>query len=379
MNNMQDNNNQDSIMAQLLASYPMPTKLERGTLIEGTVVNIDKVGAWVSYGGKCDALVPADELSEIQLTCGQKTTFFVLDAPEDEEIPTFSAKRAAGWIDLKKCQTEGTTIKVNVTRIAKNGSGGVAGINVRSGQLNGFVPFSLLGIRGKAIDGLLNCELEVKVTEVNPEERKLIFNHALVLADKAAEIASQRDALFATLKAGQTLSGTVARVVEYGCFVDVGLGLHGLVHKSEISGNAKIPVSELVKVGETVTVKVLKADETSGKRQLSLSIKQPRQEAYLANIKAGEILTGKVARQVAFGWFVELSADNSVDGLLHKSQVSNAVRSGRKQINLGDTVAVRVVEVEPAVGRIGLTMRDVPQAIDSPALSVPAPAAPVLG
>jgi ribosomal protein S1 len=374
MTNMQNNNNADSItMEQLMAQYSSPVMPARGTLIQGTVFRIDnKLGAWIDFGGKTDALVPADELADAGLTEGQTSTFFVLSAGDEEGYtggrgqwtgPVFSVSRARAWNSMQENLEQKTTVTVKVTRVARNGTGGIAGLNVAldGSALSGFVPYSMLAAGGRTVDTLVGSELQVKVAQVDPDKRKLIFNHREFVAEQAAETQRKRDELFANLQVGEVRDGKVVRIVEYGCFVDVGEGLHGLVHRSELSNDSKVPVTRLVKVGDTFPVKVLRAETKEGKRQLALSVKQLRAASFFGQVKLGDVLEGSVSRVTAFGCFVELSAELGVDGLIHKSQYSSAVRNGRKTLNSGEAVRVKVIELDTEKGRIGLSLKDVAQ------------------
>ena len=354
----------NSDFAALLASYSAPVKPQPGSLIHGTVVRIsDRYGAWIDFGGKSDALVSKDEMGTTPLIEGQSGLFFVLDADSDEDAtPVFSAKRAQVWSDMNSHLENRTSVGVRVTKVARNGSNGIAGVQVRSGELNGFVPYSLLGVRGKSVDELVGQDLQVKVTEVSPERRKLIFSHTDAMQEINAQKEIERTELFASLKEGDVRSATVVKIVDYGAFVDVGSGLHGLVHRSEIASDTKCPIDDLIKVGEVKDVKVLEAKVgTDGKRRLALSIKQVLQGSFLDGVNVGDVLTGTVSRSVAFGVFVELSTEHGVDGLIHRSEFSSAVRFGRKTLNVGDSLSVKVVSVDRATGRIGLSLKEVPQ------------------
>lgn len=378
---MTTNTQQSLSMDELMAQFDkfMPVTPKRGTLIQGTVFRIDpKLGAWIDYGGKTDALVPTDEIGN--LSEGQTTVFFVLHTPEDGEFdsrnkqwggPVFSANRAKAWSDVQTSLDAGTKITVKVGDVKRynrgDQAGSIAGVNVFYNGLKGFIPYSLLGVGGKSVDSLQG-EIEVKVAEVNVENRKLVFNHREVIAERQAETQRRRDELFDSLKAGDIREGKVVRIVEYGCFVDVGEGLHGLVHRSELSNDSKAPVASLIKQGDAVTVRVLRAESVEGKRQLALSVKQVRQATFLKSVQVGDVVNGTISRLTAFGCFVELSAEHGVDGLIHKSQYSSAVRNGRKTLTPGESVRIKVIEIDEN-GRVSLSLKEVaqPRATDSDA------------
>lgn len=372
----------DELMALYASSAPVTPN--PGSLVKGTVVRIDsKMGAWIDFGGKTDALVPTDDIGD--LSEGQSTVFFVQYMPEGGEFesrskqwngPVFSATRARAWNEAKTGLEQRSTVTVKVGDVKRysrgDQSGSIAGVNVYFNGLKGFVPYSMLGVGGKQVDGLVGQEIAVKVQEVSVEDRKLVFNHREVVNEEKAAVEQRREELFASLKPGDKRDGKVVRIVDYGCFVDIGEGLHGLVHRSELSNDNKAPVASLVKVGDNVPVKVLRADTVDGKRQLALSVKQVRQSAFLDSIAVGDVLEGTVTRISAFGTFMELSGEHGVDGLIHKSQYSSAVRSGRKVINPGDVLRVKVTEIDNEKGRVGLSLKDVAQARGSSDNSAPA-------
>lgn len=361
----------DELMALYASSTPVTPN--PGSLINGTVVRIDpRQGAWIDYGGKTDALVPTDEIGD--LSEGQSTVFFVQYMPEGGEFesrskqwagPVFSASRARAWNEAKTGLEQRSTVTVKVGDVKRysrgDQAGSIAGVNVYFSGLKGFVPYSMLGVGGKQVDGLVGQDIAVKVHEVNVEDRKLVFNHREVVSEQMAAVQQRRDELFASLKPGDKRDGKVVRIVDYGCFVDIGEGLHGLVHRSELSNDSKAPVSSLINLGDSVPVKVLRAEIVEGKRQLALSVKQVRQGSFLDTLQSGDVLEGTVTRLTAFGTFVELSKEHGVDGMVHKSQYSSAVRNGRKVLNPGDLVRVKVVEVDHDKGRVSLSLKEVTQ------------------
>lgn len=361
----------EATLEALMTQCSGPVTPLPGTLIKGTVHRIDtKYGAWIDFGGKNDALVPMQELLDAPLSVGDSTTFFVLSVPENDEPcgmnkqwngSIFSATRARSWHDMQQHLTNRTNVSVKVTRVARNRTGGIAGVNVVAGNLHGFVPYTKLGSGMQAVETLIGSQLQVKVQQVSPDTRKLIFNRLECLAEEAAAINNRREELFATLKPGDIRSGKVVRLADYGAFVDVGEGLHGLVHRSELTSDSKRPIAQLIKIGEEMPVKVIRAEMKEGKRQLALSVKQLRQASFLSNVKIGDYLEGTVSRLTDFGCFVQLSAEHRVDGLIHKSQYSSAIRQGQQSLNAGDVLVLKVIELDKSKGRIGLSLRDVSQ------------------
>lgn len=343
----------------LLAQFT-PVQPRSGSLLEGTVVKIDSThGAWVHFGGKCEGLVPARELDGTDLITGAQAAFLVIGA-DDEGGITLSLKRAIGWTRMQQAHSDNEIVTATVIKIARNNSGGISGINVRSNNLQGFVPYSLVSNRGPAIEALTGTEISLIVVDVNVAEHKLIFNQKAAQKKLNERNEMGREARFNSLLTGEVITGTVVNVAEYGAFIDIGDGQHGLVHRTEMSAS---PDAAPLSPGSCVTAKVVEKKRRSadGKRQIALSIKQVEQSAYLENLNQGDLVEGVVSRVVTFGAFVIIAPEHGVYGLVHKSQFNTSLRKGRRTLTSGETVRAQVVSVDKASGRIELSLRNAEQ------------------
>jgi small subunit ribosomal protein S1 len=356
MQQTQINSNVDTQvdMAALLEQYGAPVQPTHGQLIQGTVVRIDsKLGAWIDFGGKSDAILPSDELEDAKLEVGDKALFQVVQTGEDsDDVITVSHKRARTWQTMNEHRQSGESVTVRVTRVVRN-----AGVRVRAGHLDGFVPASLLGFR-KGVEDLVDKELEVKVFEVIPEKRRLIFDHATVRRERAeryraAEAA--REQRFNELKVGQVIDGTVAKTAEYGVFVEIGGGLNGLLHNKAL-GQTKLAV------GESVKVRITRANkDAEGKRRVALAlVRQAQRSAVYDTLTEGDIVAGTVSKVVPFGLFVTVSSDGT-EGLVHRTELPDGVNPAA-----GEGVRVRVLAVDKTKGRISLSLKDIPSESDAP-------------
>ncbi|EJN55700.1 30S ribosomal protein S1 [Loigolactobacillus coryniformis] len=251
------------------------------------------------------------------------------------------------WSEIQDKFNAGENITAPVTEVVKGGLVVDAGVR-------GFVPASM--IQDHFVDDLnayKGKELELKIIEIEPSENRLILSHRAIVE---AEKAEQREHVLATLKAGDTVEGTVARLTSFGAFVDLG-GIDGLVHVSEISFDRVEKPSDVLKVGQKITVKVLSVD--ADRERISLSIKATLPEPWTdieEKAPAGSVLEGTVKRLTTFGAFVEVFP--GVEGLVHISQISHQhIATPNEVLSEGEDVKVKVLEVNPEAHRLALSIK----------------------
>lgn len=235
------------------------------------------------------------------------------------------------------------------------------GLLVQFGGLTGFVPSSHLvdfpGVvdpmeREEALKRRLNEELKLVVIEIDRPQARLI------LSERIAREAERGESLFARIKAGDILTGRVSNLRRFGAFVDLG-GYEGLIHISELSwGRVNYP-GDVVRPGDVVQVYVLDVDPAERKIQLSLKYLQSDPWRDVAQrFRAGETVEGEVTNVVSFGAFVRL--DDGIEGLIHISELAEGTfLHPRNVLREGQRVEVRILGVEPANRRIGLSLRQV--------------------
>ncbi len=220
--------------------------------------------------------------------------------------------------------------------------------------VRGFVPASMVEDHFVAdFEDYKGKTLTFKIVEIEPSENRLILSHKAVVE---AEKAKQKEALLADLYEGQEVEGKVARLTDFGAFVDLG-GIDGLVHVSEISHGHVGKPSDVLSVGDTVNVRILSVD--ADKERVSLSIKDTLPGPW-TNIEeqaaVGSVLTGTVKRLTSFGAFVEVFP--GVEGLIHISQISHKhIATPHEVLQEGDEVQVKVLEVNPSEHRIALSIK----------------------
>lgn len=332
-----------------------------GDVVSGEVLVIEDKQVVVGIeGAGVEGVVPAKELSTSPVEdinevvkVGDTLDLVVISTiGKDKENGSYllskrrlDAKKV--WEDIEKDFQEGKIIEAPVTNVVKGGL--VVDVGVR-----GFVPASMVEDHFVAdFEDYKGKTLTFKIVEIEPSENRLILSHKAVVE---AEKAKQKEALLADLYEGQEVEGKVARLTDFGAFVDLG-GIDGLVHVSEISHGHVGKPSDVLSVGDTVNVRILSVD--ADKERVSLSIKDTLPGPW-TNIEeqaaVGSVLTGTVKRLTSFGAFVEVFP--GVEGLIHISQISHKhIATPHEVLQEGDEVQVKVLEVNPSEHRIALSIK----------------------
>lgn len=251
------------------------------------------------------------------------------------------------WDDVEKECEAGHTIKAPVTQVVKGGLVVDAGVR-------GFIPASMIDDHYvEDLNAYKGQELELKIIEIEPSENRLILSHRAVV-EKQRE--AQREEALKTLQAGDVVEGKVARLTNFGAFVDLG-GIDGLVHVSEISYERVEKPADVLKVGQEVTVKILSVD--ADRERVSLSIKATLPEPWDGieeKAPQGAVLDGKVKRLTSFGAFVEVFP--GVEGLVHISQISHQhIATPNDVLKVGQEIKVKVLDVRPDEKRLALSIK----------------------
>ncbi|WEV60493.1 30S ribosomal protein S1 [Streptococcaceae bacterium ESL0729] len=261
-------------------------------------------------------------------------------------------------LDARKAWTalEGKEGEVVTVKVLKNVKGG---LSVDYQGVRGFIPASMIDtyfVRDTA--KFVGQEVEAKIIEVNASENRFILSRKAVVEESAAEA---RKEVFAKIAEGSVVEGTVARLTDFGAFVDLG-GVDGLVHVTELAhGRVKSP-KDVVSVGDKVEVKVLKVDEDANRISLSLKATTPGPwENIEEKAAAGTVLDGVVKRLTDFGAFVEIFP--GVEGLVHISQISHTrVENPKDVLSAGQEVKVKVLDVKPEEERVSLSIKALEEA-----------------
>lgn len=328
-----------------------------GDIIEGRVVSIAHDEVLVDIGYKSEGAVPLRELSirknvppgEV-VSLGQTIEVLVLEKEDEEGRLILSMKRAQyerAWGRIEKLRSEGGPVTGVVIEVVKGGL--IVDIGLR-----GFLPASLVDLRRvRDLEQFVNEEIVAKVIELDRNRNNVVLSRRAYLEEEKAE---QRTAFLDDLQIGEVREGHISSVVNFGAFVDLG-GMDGLVHVSELSWQHVNHPSEVVKVGEKVTVKVLEIDRE--RTRISLSIKQTTEDpwqAFIASKEVGLVMEGTVIKTVPFGAFV--SVGHGVEGLVHVSEIAmHRVESPEMELSIGQKVSVKLTELDEGRRRASFSIK----------------------
>ena len=343
--------------------------IQIGDLVQGEVLTLQDKQAIVGIiGGGVEGVIPFNELStspvervEDVLAVGDVVDLVVIKQIKDKENGSFllSKKRVDArkvWEEIQAKFDNKEIIEAPVVDAVKGGLVVDAGVRA-------FVPASM--VSDHYVDNLAQFKgqtLAFEIVEIEPSENRLILSRKnLVAAEKAAK----RAAVFEAIQEGSVVTGKVARLTNFGAFIDLG-GVDGLVHISQISHEHVAKASDKLKVGEEVQAKVISVDPESGR--VSLSIKDTLAGPW-DNIEeraaVGSVLDGLVKRLTTFGAFVELFP--GVEGLVHISQIAHQhIATPHEVLKEGQEVQVKVLEVHPEQQRISLSIKALQEAPSLP-------------
>lgn len=337
-----------------------PRLLRRGDTIDVSVVKLERDGVMVNAGGKGDYYIPLNRLTtRTDATVDEiahvgETMKVAVVKEEDEQgtavLSKLKADQEEVWTDVEKYFEDQTIVTAKVTKAIKGGL--LVDIGVPC-----FLPQSQVASDYRNnLASLVGQDIPVKVTEFDKKLRRIIASHRAAMQVIRQK---QKKDFFTNIQPGDIYEGTVNGLAEFGAFVDIGYGVEGLVHLSELTYGRRRPVEEIVQKKDKVKVKVLKIDQETGK--VSLSIKQTKPhpwETIVEDYPVGMVLEGAVIRILTFGAIIELS--EGVTGLLHISQISNdKIRKVEDVLNVGDVVKVRVLEVLKEERKVKLSMKGV--------------------
>lgn len=341
--------------AQLLEEF-FSNEARLGSVIKGTVVAIEKGYVIVDTGFKSESRIEASEFTnaqgELEVQVGDQVDV-VLKATDDgfgeTVVSRGDAKRNEAWIALEKAFEEQATVTGYVNGKVKGG------FTVELNGVRAFLPGSLVDVR--PVRDSLNLEgqtLELKVIKLDQKRNNVVVSRRAVIETTNS---ADREEVLANLVEGSEVKGIVKNLTDYGAFVDLG-GVDGLLHITDMAWKRVKHPSEVVTVGQEVTVKVLKFDKE--KTRVSLGLKQLGQDPWGAiaqNHPVNSKLTGKVTNLTDYGCFVEIL--DGVEGLVHVSEMdwTNKNIHPSKVVSVGDVVEVMVLEVDEERRRISLGLK----------------------
>jgi len=342
--------------AELFEESIASTNFEAGSIVIGTVVEINNDFVIVHAGLKSEGVIPRSEFlnmhGELEVAVGEQVEV-ALDAVEDgfgaTRLSREKAKRNQAWGVLEEAFDKQEII---IGRINGKVKGGFI---VELEQIRAFLPGSLVDVRPvRDTEYLEGKDLEFKVIKLDRKRNNVVVSRRAVVEQEYSE---ERDELLESLQEGQEVKGIIKNLTDYGAFVDLG-GIDGLLHITDMAWKRVKHPSEVIEIGDEVTVKVLKFDRD--KQRVSLGLKQLGDDPW-ANLARrypeGSRLFGKVTNIADYGCFIEL--EDGVEGLVHVSEMdwTNKNIHPSKVVALGDEMEVMVLDIDEERRRISLGMK----------------------
>ncbi len=345
------------ILSQFQKSHSHKTEGSRQ--LQATVIAVNAESVFFDIGYKSEGILPLAALQGETLKLGDKCMVTVKGRDLDGyyELSRFKIERPMDWTGLEKAFADKSIVLGTVTGVIKGGFSVDVGVRA-------FMPASRSGVRDAAeMDKLVGQEIRCRIIKLDVTDEDVVVDRRAVAEE---EERSAKDRLVGQLKEGDTVSGTVRSLTDYGAFVDLG-GVDALLHVSDISWGRVNKPADVLSVGQAVEVKVLKVASDSDKRRISVGLKQLQPhpwDAVAGKFTAGDRVRGTVTRLVDFGAFVELEL--GIEGLIHISEMSwskGKIRKASDVVKQGETVEVVILQVKAAEQRISLGLK---QALGDP-------------
>lgn len=342
--------------AELFEGSEQTQQAKPGDVVKGTVVRVDNDFVWVDASLKSEAQIPAEQFKnaagEITAKVGDQVDV-VLENVEDgfgcTVLSREKAKRHESWANLEKAYNDQATVIGVIDGKVKGG------FTVSVDGIRAFLPGSLVDVRPvRDTTHLEGKEVEFKVIKLDQKRNNVVVSRKAVIE---SENSADSEQLFENLEEGQIVEGTVKNLTDYGAFVDLG-GVDGLLHITDMAWKRVKHPSEVVEVGQTIKVKVLKFDRE--RRRVSLGLKQLGEDPWIAIATRYPVNTeieGVVTNLTEYGCFVEI--EEGVEGLVHVTEMdwTNKNVHPSKVVNVGDKVKVKVLEIDEERRRISLGLK----------------------
>ena len=330
--------------------------MQPGSIVAGTVVDIDSDWVTVNSGLKSEAVIPRSQFlndkGELEVAVGDET-FVSLEAVEDgfgeTKLSREKAKRAESWKELEKAFEADEMVTGVINGKVKGG------FTVELKNIRAFLPGSLVDVRPvRDTAHLEGKELEFKVIKLDAKRNNVVVSRRAVLE---AANSQEREELLANLQEGQSVKGIVKNLTDYGAFVDLG-GVDGLLHITDMAWKRIKHPSEIVAVGDEIDVKVLKFDRE--RNRVSLGLKQLGDDPWVSindRYPENAIVKARVTNLTDYGCFAEL--EEGVEGLVHVSEMdwTNKNIHPSKVVQVGDEIDVMILDIDEERRRISLGIK----------------------
>lgn len=359
-----------------------------GKIVEATVIQLDKDGVYVDFGYMREGMITYAEWSATETAEELMQTIKVGDTVEAKVIPGSSkddfvrlskikAERDAAWKNVAElAEGEKRAATVKVLRVIKNKAKNVVGLAVAVEGVEGFMPASHVELRRvEDFSGYIGQELEAEIIEVDLEKKRIVVSRRDILkAEKEAKAkawkeakeariqaakearAAAEEAAYASVAEGEIVTGKVVKIAEFGLFVEVGQGLVGLVHNTELSWNRNDKAEDVAAVGNEVQVLVKKIDREN--KRVALSIKATQEDPWkveASKLHVGEVVECQVVRFLAFGAIVKVT--DKVEGLVHVSEIAEErINKPEDVLEVGQVVKAEILKIDLEGKKVGLSI-----------------------
>ncbi len=355
-------------MEELLDEQGLEIDLPKtGEMREGAIAAISNSEILVSIGAKSEGIISGRELDQIDteilesFEVGQPIKVYVL-TPEDRSgnltVSFTRAQEELDWELVEQLKESGDGYEGHISGFNKGG------LLVPIGKLRGFVPGSQISLTRRTTGDspetrwgkLIGEPIEVTVIEVDRSRRRLILSERKALNETRETL---KDRLLDELAVGTVSKGRVTSLANFGAFVNID-GADGLVHLSEISWERIKHPKDVLKIGQEVEVKVISLDQE--RKRIGLSIRQLQENPWLVKVKdlkEGQLIEGTITHLTDFGAFAKLG-ERDLEGLIHISELSpDRVEHPKEVVKVGDTLTLRIINIDREKFRIGLSLRKV--------------------
>jgi small subunit ribosomal protein S1 len=339
-------------------------KTDGSRQLEATVISVTPEAVFFDIRFKSEGILPVSALQGETLKPGDKALVTVKGRDLDGyyELSRFKVERPMDWSALEKAFADKSSVLGTVTAVVKGGFSVDVGVRA-------FMPASRGGVRDAAdMEKLVGQEIRCRIIKLDVTDEDVVVDRRVVAEE---EERSARDRLYGQIKEGDTVTGTVRSLTDYGAFIDLG-GVDALLHVGEIAWSRVSKPADVLTVGDEVTVKVLKLANEGDKRRISVGLKQLQAHPWDAiggKYNVGDRVRGTVTRLMDFGAFVEL--EPGIEGLIHISEMSwgkGKIRKAGDVVKQGETVEAVILGLNAAEHRIALGLK---QALGDPWVDVP--------
>jgi small subunit ribosomal protein S1 len=346
-----ENTQQNEEMARLYDESI--SDIKEGEILKGTIVQLDEKDILVDIGFKSEGIVHRSEITDPRdLKVGDEIDVMLEAKENDHGMVVLSyekAKKLKGWRNIMDNYREGDLIEGRVSRKVRGG------FMVDIG-MEAFLPASLSVMQeyGGA-DNLVGEKLEFKIVKINVPRKNIVLSRKEIVEEKRRE---EKQAIMEELNKGDLVKGVVRNITDFGAFIDIGGGITGLLHITDMSWGRINHPGEVVSIGDEVEVMVLDFDKTAVKVSLGLKQKLPNPwDDVNEKYPEGSVVTGKVVNIMPYGVFVEL--EKGIEGLIHISEFSWSKKFNHpsEKFSVGDEVKVMVLKVDRENQKLSLGIK----------------------